>query len=61
MEIFRQHGMAESVCKQAATVYHSGSVKWMTSLGGDGPFDRKVLAKIHCFGGGEGEQANAYQ
>lgn len=52
MEIFRQHGVAEAVMKQGATLDKFGRVRFQTSLGGDGPFDGKVIFEIEAFGGG---------
>ncbi|RYE42662.1 MAG: aromatic ring hydroxylase [Hyphomicrobiales bacterium] len=52
MEIFRQYGIAESVYAAGAGPEHFGSVRWTTSLGGDGPLDRRVFYTMDAFGGG---------
>ena len=43
MEIFRQHGLADVVYDNGATMKHMGKVARQTTLGGDGPFDRTVF------------------
>ena len=43
MEVFRQHGVAEAILEVGAPIAKFGKVRWMTSLGGDGPMDRKVI------------------
>jgi 2,4-dichlorophenol 6-monooxygenase len=61
MEIFRQHDMMEPISKIAGKMRYVSRVSWITSLGGDGPFEQKHIASIEAFGGGEGsEQANTY-
>ncbi|MGV9853239.1 FAD-dependent monooxygenase [Streptomyces sp. NPDC003442] len=52
MEIFRQYGIAESVYAASAGPEHFGSVCWTTSLGGNGPLDRRVFHRMDAFGGG---------
>jgi 2,4-dichlorophenol 6-monooxygenase len=52
MEIFRQHGLDREVTEQAAPVERFGLVRWMTSLGGDGPLDARVIHEMEGFGGG---------
>lgn len=53
MEIFRQHGIADSVTEIAARMEEIGAVRFKTSLAGDGPHDGRLLHKIDAFGGGE--------
>lgn len=61
MEIFRQHGMADPVLNKAGSMRYISRVQWATSLGGDGPFDRKHIASVEAFGGGEeSDQAQTY-
>ncbi|WP_428339014.1 FAD-dependent monooxygenase [Mycobacterium sp.] len=52
MEIFRQHGIADSLRAASAPIDKMGRVQWMTSLGGDGPLDRRVFHTMEAFGGG---------
>ena len=52
MEIFRQHGIAESVAEVGAPLDKFGKVRFKTSLAGDGPFDAKLLYELDAFGGG---------
>lgn len=53
MEVFRQHGIADAVYEVGAPIEKFGQIRWMTSLGGDGPLDRKVIHRMDAFGGGE--------
>jgi 2,4-dichlorophenol 6-monooxygenase len=52
MEIFRQHGVAEAILEVGAPIEKFGKVRWVTSLGGDGPMDQKVIHQMDAFGGG---------
>lgn len=52
MEIFREHGIADTVYARGTPMEHMNCVVWMTSLWGDGPLDRKLLYKMDAFGGG---------
>jgi 2,4-dichlorophenol 6-monooxygenase len=52
MEIFRQHGLDEAVAEQAAPVEKFAKVRWLTSLGGDGALDARVIHEMDGFGGG---------
>ncbi|WP_439588995.1 FAD-dependent monooxygenase [Hydrogenophaga sp.] len=52
MEIFRQHGVADTIYAKALPIRHVSTTRWVTSLGGDGEHDRKVLYEMETFGGG---------
>lgn len=52
MEIFRQHGIAQDIYAKAAPRGNLGKMIWLTSLGGDGALDRKVIAEADALGGG---------
>jgi 2,4-dichlorophenol 6-monooxygenase len=52
MEIFRQHGIVDAIRAASAPIDKMGRVQWMTSLGGDGPLDRRVFQTMEAFGGG---------
>src|SRR3954471_2669425 len=52
MEVFRQHGVAEAILEVGAPIEKFGKVRWVTSLGGDGPMDQKVIHEMDAFGGG---------
>ena len=52
MEIFREHGIAEVIYARGTEFKNMGCVAWLTSLGGDGPLDRKTIYKLDAFGGG---------
>ena len=52
MEIFRQHAVADEVYSRSLPLRYTAKMCWCTSLGGDGPFDRKTLFEMDAFGGG---------
>ncbi|WP_300395483.1 FAD-dependent monooxygenase [Henriciella sp.] len=52
MEIFRHHDAAEDIYSHAAPRENLGRIRWMTSLGGDGPLDRIKIAAPPIMGGG---------
>jgi 2,4-dichlorophenol 6-monooxygenase len=52
MEIFRQHGAADKIYAKSLPVDYVSTTRWVTSLGGDGPHDRKTLYEMETFGGG---------
>lgn len=52
MEIFRQHGLDRAIYERAFPLRNMSKTRWCTSLGGDGPFDRKVIFELETFGGG---------
>ena len=52
MEIFRQHGVADSIYQVGCPLEKFGKVRWLTSLGGDGPLDRRTIFEMDAFGGG---------
>ncbi|KAH7407316.1 FAD binding domain protein [Cadophora sp. MPI-SDFR-AT-0126] len=51
METFRHHNMDKPVLAAGAPIHNMGRVQWKTSLGGDGPFDGRVLGYCGAFGG----------
>jgi 2,4-dichlorophenol 6-monooxygenase len=51
MEIYRQHGVADAIYEVGAPIERFGQIRWMTSLGGDGPLDRKEIHRMDAFGG----------
>lgn len=53
MEVFRQHGVADSIYAVGTPQKHMSKVRWCTSLGGDGPLDGKTFYAIDAFGGGK--------
>src|SRR5215216_304996 len=52
MEAFRQHGVADAINAVGAPIEKFGKVRWTTSMGGDGPLDRKIIHEMDAFGGG---------
>lgn len=52
MEIFRRHGVAEAIYDVGAPLERFGHVRWMTSLAGEGPLDRRELHEMDAFGAG---------
>ena len=53
MEIFAQHGVAEDIYQAGSPPENSSAMVWLSSLGGDEPFDGKVLHRTGAYGGGE--------
>ncbi|HSV82828.1 MAG TPA: FAD-dependent monooxygenase [Ramlibacter sp.] len=52
MEVFRQHGVASAIYERSIPLKYMSKTRWCTTLGGDGPWDRKVLFELETFGGG---------
>lgn len=52
MEIFAQHGLAEPVYREGAPLESMRSISFRTSLGGDGPLDRRLIGRLDGYGGG---------
>lgn len=52
MEIFTQHGIAEPVYRDGAPLETMGTISFRTSLGGDGPLDRRLIGQLDGYGGG---------
>ncbi|KAM5349120.1 hypothetical protein ACJ41O_008943 [Fusarium nematophilum] len=62
LEIFRQHGLVDHVLSKGTPPSQMSQVLWQTSLGGDGPLDRKVLGSIETWGCKPGsERRNIYE
>jgi 2,4-dichlorophenol 6-monooxygenase len=51
MEILAQHGLAEDIYREGSPPENSSAMVWLTSLGGDAPYDRKVLYRTGAYGG----------
>ena len=43
MEVFRQLGIAQSVYERSVPIEYISKMRWCTSLGGNGEWDRKTL------------------
>lgn len=52
MEIFRQHGLAEEVYREGTPPEYMERISFRTSLGGDGPLDRRLIGDLDGYGGG---------
>lgn len=52
LEIFRQHGLADAVYKDGASLKLMERIVFMTSLGGSGPLDRRLIGSLDGYGGG---------
>ncbi|WP_333767359.1 FAD-dependent monooxygenase [Streptomyces sp. IBSBF 2435] len=52
MEVFRQHGLADDVSGPGAGPEQFGTVRWQTTLTGQGPLDGRVIHEMDGFGGG---------
>ena len=59
MEMLKQYGIADQIIEKAGSTRYIKSAAWLSSLAGDGPHDRKLLAKISVFGGEEGSTLEA--
>lgn len=59
MEVFRQHRIADNLYEVGTPMSQLGKVKFMTTLGGDGPLDGRTLIELASFGGGS--TAEAYE
>ncbi|QLH25565.1 FAD-dependent monooxygenase [Streptomyces sp. Rer75] len=53
MEIFGHHGLARDIYAEGSPPANCGAMAWLTSLGGDEPYDRKVLHRADAYGGGD--------
>jgi len=53
MEIFDGFGLAEQVYDVGSPRDAISKISWYTSLGGDGPTDRRLFMDLDAFGGGE--------
>jgi 2,4-dichlorophenol 6-monooxygenase len=52
MEIFRQHGVADSIYEVGTPPALMSKVRWVTSLGGDDPLDGRTIFTMDAFGRG---------
>ena len=52
MEVFRQLGIAQSVYERSVPIEYISKMRWCTSLGGNGEWDRKTLYDLEAWGGG---------
>ena len=52
LEVMRQYGLEDELREGAMPGGYVGKIRWCTSLGGDGPIDRKTLHEMESFGGG---------
>ena len=58
MEILRQHGVEDDIRALGTPPHHMSRAMWLTTLGGDGPFDRKVIFEMDGIGGtGDSQRA----
>ena len=53
LEMFAQHGFADAVYAEGSSLEAMGRISFRTSLGGDGPFDRRKIGDLDGYGGGE--------
>ncbi|MET9323000.1 FAD-dependent monooxygenase [Streptomyces sp. NPDC003038] len=53
MEIFEHLKVAADIYREGAPPENCGAMVWLSSLGGNEPYDRKVLHRTSAFGGGE--------
>jgi 2,4-dichlorophenol 6-monooxygenase len=58
MEILRQHGVEDDLRALGTPPDNMSRAMWLTTLGGDGPYDRKVIFEMDGIGGtGESQRA----
>lgn len=55
MELFRQLGLDEAIYAKGAPPGNMAKITWHTSLGGDDPFDGRVIREQDAMGGGRYE------
>ncbi|MEO5740048.1 MAG: FAD-dependent monooxygenase, partial [Burkholderiales bacterium] len=53
LEIFSQHGIADQIYAEGSSLEAMGRISFRTSLGGDGPFDRRLIGDLDAYGGGD--------
>ena len=53
MEIFTRHGLADEIYRQGTPAHLMERITFRTSLGGDGPLDRRLIGNLDGYGGGE--------
>ncbi|OIJ97042.1 FAD-dependent monooxygenase [Streptomyces monashensis] len=53
MEIFAHHQVAADIRREGSPPENCRAMAWLSSLGGDEPYDRKVLYRTSAYGGGE--------
>lgn len=58
MEIFRLHNLDEELRSNSCPERYMSQIAWMSTLGGSGPTDRKLIYKTSCFGGEDGTDRN---
>jgi hypothetical protein len=51
-EIFGQYGLADAVYEKGTSLELMERIVFMTSLGGDGPLDRRLIGTLDGYGGG---------
>ncbi|KAF7548501.1 hypothetical protein G7Z17_g7007 [Cylindrodendrum hubeiense] len=54
MEIFRQHNISEAFKAAGCPIRNMSQTDWRTSLGGEGPYDGRVICSVPAFGGSIG-------
>jgi len=52
MEIMRQHGVADEIYRQGTPTSGMERISFRTSLGGEGPLDRRLIGNLDGYGGG---------
>lgn len=52
MEIMRQHGVADEIYRQGTPTSGMERISFRTSLGGEGPLDRRLIGDLDGYGGG---------
>lgn len=61
MEILRQHRVAEDIYAEGTPPDNMSRAMWLTTLGGDSPYDRKVIYEMDGIGGTGPSQRPIYE
>ena len=61
MEILRQHNFADDIYAEGTPPDNMSRAMWLTTLGGDGPYDRKVIYEMDGIGGTGPSQRPIYE
>ena len=61
MEILRQHRFADDIYAEGTPPANMSRAMWLTTLGGDGPYDRKVIYEMDGLGGTGDSQRATYE
>jgi 2,4-dichlorophenol 6-monooxygenase len=61
MEILRQHAVASDIYAKGTPPHNMQRAMWLTTLGGDGPYDRRIIYEMDGIGGTGPSQKAIYE